>query len=87
MLVMGDTGDLYVFCFSNYVTSNIIYILTFSLVSSCEQLCRSKDNETQRLSLQTLELLAIENSDTIVMHVRSIVMAVINRHICFLAGI
>ncbi|XP_031558492.1 uncharacterized protein LOC116294936 [Actinia tenebrosa] len=38
------------------------------LVTSCEKLCRTKDNETQRLSLQTLELLAIENSEAIVKH-------------------
>ncbi|XP_032236424.2 uncharacterized protein LOC5511221 [Nematostella vectensis] len=37
-------------------------------VSALEKLCRSRDDETQRLSLQTLELLAIENSDTIIGH-------------------
>ena len=32
-------------------------------------LCKLRDPETQRLSLQTLELLAIENSDVIIQHV------------------
>lgn len=43
----------------------------FSLfaASSLVHLCRLRDPETQRLSLQTLELLAIENSDVIIQHV------------------
>ncbi|KAK2557422.1 hypothetical protein P5673_020545 [Acropora cervicornis] len=36
--------------------------------SSLVHLCRLRDPETQRLSLQTLELLAIENSDVIIRH-------------------
>lgn len=36
--------------------------------SSLVHLCRLRDPETQRLSLQTLELLAIENSDVIIQH-------------------
>lgn len=40
-----------------------------SLATSLVHLCRLRDPETQRLSLQTLELLAIENSDVIIQHV------------------
>ncbi|KAM7444435.1 hypothetical protein ABFA07_006950 [Porites harrisoni] len=36
--------------------------------TSLVHLCRLRDPETQRLSLQTLELLAIENSDVIIQH-------------------
>lgn len=36
--------------------------------TSLVHLCKLRDPETQRLSLQTLELLAIENSDVIIQH-------------------
>ena len=39
--------------------------------SALVHLCRSRDDETKRLSLQTLELLAIENPDFIVDRVSS----------------
>lgn len=43
--------------------------MIFSVATSLVHLCKLRDAETQRLALQTLELLAIENSDVIVTHV------------------
>ena len=44
-------------------------LFVLSSATSLVHLCRLRDPETQRLSLQTLELLAIENSDVIIQHV------------------
>ena len=49
----------------SYVLRLFLPFIATSLVN----LCKSRDPETQRLALQTLELLAIENADVIILHV------------------
>ena len=51
-----------------YLTFTLPYLC---LATSLVHLCKLRDPETQRLALQTLELLAIENSDVIITHVSS----------------
>lgn len=46
-----------------------IFLFFYPPATSLVHLCKLRDPETQRLSLQTLELLAIENSDVIIQHV------------------
>ena len=48
-----------------------LFSFVLCLATSLVQLCKLRDPETQRLALQTLELLAIENSDVIITHVSS----------------
>ena len=51
------------------IESSNPYSLLLSVATSLVHLCKLRDAETQRLALQTLELLAIENSDVIITHV------------------
>jgi len=48
---------------------NRFLIVFMFIASSLIHLCKSRDDETKRLGLQTLELLAIENPDFVVTRV------------------
>ena len=51
----------------------VLFLSLFSFfpATALVHLCKQRDSETRRLALQTLELLAIENSDIIVTHVEA----------------
>ena len=70
---VAGLGELF-YMNRKWLNAYFVYYLFLSLFSffpatALVHLCKQRDSETRRLALQTLELLAIENSDIIVTHV------------------